>query len=259
MMGSLSGGAVVLVAVVVLGAGCASNAVNPSAGSSATSTSTSTSTGAAPPASRPPAPSARPDPAAAAIDGFVTLVTKKGFSYQATFSGQDRHSTTIVPLKQGLLQVAGDDVLVRVTFAPPGQAIVVEHRSVGGKAWVKYDGAAWHRVALPPADTMAAFAAVRTAADVTSLGPVKADGKTYYQVSFRSAIMHPMLIPAGNLTETALTTPKLTLLLDPTGRPVKGTAEIDGKGRVSGQLQEIVIELSVTFTKVGQPVTIKAP
>jgi len=78
---------------------------------------------------------------------------------------------------------------------------------------------------VPPqalADTMAAFAAVRTAADVTGLGPVKADGKTYYQVSFRSAIMHPLLIPAGNLTETALTTPKLTLLLDPTGRPVRG-------------------------------------
>jgi len=255
MTGFVSAGAVVLVAVVVLGAGCANNAVNPSAGTS----STSTSSGAAPLATRAPSPSARPNPAAAAIDGFVTLVTKKGFSYQATFSGQDRHSTTIVPLKQGLLQVAGDDVLVRVTFAPPGQAIVVEHRAVGGKAWVKYDGAAWHRVTLPPDDTMAAFAAVRTAADVTSLGPVKADGKTYYQVSFRSAIMHPMLIPAGNLTETALTTPKLTLLLDPTGRPVKGTAEIDGKGRVSGQLQEIVIELSVTFTKVGQPVTIKAP
>jgi hypothetical protein len=254
MTGSVSG-ALVLVAVVVLGVGCANNAVNPSV----VTTSTSTSTGAAPTASRAPTPSARPDPAAAAIDGFVALVTKKGFSYQATFSGQDRHSTTIVPLKQGLLQVSGDNVLVRVTFAPPGQAIVVEHRFVGGKAWVKSDGAAWHRVTLAPADTMAAFAAVRTAADVTGLGPVKADGKTYYQVSFRSAIMHPLLIPAGNLTETALTTPKLTLLLDPTGRPVRGTAEIDGKGRVSGQLQEIVIELTVAFTKVGAAVTIRAP
>ena len=62
-----------------------------------------------------------------------------------------------------------------------------------------------------------------------------------------------------NLTEAVVTSPKLTLLIDAAGRPVKGTAEIDGRGRVSGQLQEIVIDLTVTFVKLGQPVTIKAP
>ena len=71
--------------------------------------------------------------------------------------------------------------------------------------------------------------------------------------------MNPLMIPAGNLTDTALTTPKLTLLIDAAGRPVRGTAEIDGKGRISGQLQEIVLDLTVTFTKVGQAVSIKAP
>src|SRR3954470_19330782 len=43
-----------------------------------------------------PTPSPSPDPAAKAIDAFVALVTNKGFSYQATFTGQDRHSTTIL-------------------------------------------------------------------------------------------------------------------------------------------------------------------
>ena len=38
---------------------------------------------------------------------------------------------------------------------------------------------------------MAAFASINTRADVTYLGTVKSDGKTYYQVSFRSAIVHP--------------------------------------------------------------------
>ena len=88
---------------------------------------------------------------------------------------------------------------------------------------------------------------------------MKSGSKTYYQVSFRSAIVNPVMIPAVNLTDTDLTTPKLTLLIDSDGPPVKGTAEIEGKGRVSGQLQEIVIDLTVTFTKVGQAVTIKAP
>ena len=71
--------------------------------------------------------------------------------------------------------------------------------------------------------------------------------------------MNPVLIPAGNLSDTVLTTPTLTLLIDAAGQPIKGTAQIDGRGRVSGQLQEIVIDLTVAFTKVGQAVSIKAP
>jgi hypothetical protein len=223
------------------------------------------SSGANPTPSAPPPATARPtptpDPAAIAIAAFVDLVSAKDFSYQATFSGKDRHSTDILPVTKGLLQVSGANVLVRATFAfPSGGAYVVEHRVVGGKAWIKYDKTEpWERTPFKAADTPAAYAAVRTTADVTYLGPVKSGGKTYYQVSFRSAIVNPVMIPAVNLTETALTTPKLTLLIDAAGRPIKGSAEIDGKGRVSGQLQEIVIEVDATFTKVGQPVTIKAP
>jgi len=68
-----------------------------------------------------------------------------------------------------------------------------------------------------------------------------------------------VMIPASNLTEVEVTSPKLVVLVDTRGRPVRGTAEITGRGRVSGQLQEIVIDLEVTFTKVGQPVSIAAP
>jgi hypothetical protein len=216
-----------------------------------------------PPASHSPAApsaSAKADPATGAVTGFVALVTKKGFSYQATFTGQSRHSTDIFPISKGLLQVSGDDVLVRATWAFPGHKYAVEHRYVDGKGWVRYDVRdTWHRLTFHPADSMAAFASIRTKADVTYLGTVKVAGKTYYQVSFRSAIVNPVMIPAGNLSDTALTSPKLTLLIDETGQPYKGTAEIDGRGRVSGQLQEIVIDLTVAFTKVGQAVSIKAP
>ncbi len=216
------------------------------------------------PASHSAAPSvsasAKADPATGAVTGFVALVTKKGFSYQATFTGHSRHSTDIFPISKGLLQVSGDDVLVRATWAFPGRKYAVEHRYVDGKAWVRYDVTdSWHRLTFHPADSMAAFAAIRTKADVTYLGTVKAAGRTYYQVSFRSTIVNPVMIPARNLTDTALTSPKLTLLIDETGQPYKGTAEIDGRGRVSGQLQEIVIDLTLAFTKVGQAVSIKAP
>lgn len=194
------------------------------------------------------------------MTAFVALVTKDGFSYQGTFSGDDRHTTDIFPIRNGLLQVSGDDVLVRATFTLQAHSDVVEHRYVGGKAWIRYGTTdTWHRLTFIPADSMGAFAAVRTTSDVTYLGPVAAGGSTLFKVAFRSAIVNPVMIPASNLTETVLTSPKLTLLIDAAGRPVKGTAEIDGHGRVSGQLQEIVIDLAVTFTKLGQAVTITAP
>jgi len=236
-------------------AACDQSSVSPSAPSGATAHPS-----AAPAGSSRPSASAAADAGTAAITAFVVLVTKDGFSYQATFTGQDRHSTDIFPIRSGLLQVSGDDVLVRATFTLQGHRYAVEHRYVGGKAWIKYDATdTWHRLTFHPADSMAAFAAIRTRADVTYLGPVKSGGKTYYKVSFRSAIVNPVMIPARNLTETVLTSPKLTLLIDADGHPIKGTAEIDGRGRVSRQLQEIVIDLTVTFTKLGGAVSIKAP
>jgi hypothetical protein len=215
-----------------------------------------------PPASHSAAPSAsaKPDPATDAVNAFVALVTKDGFSYQATFSGQDRHSTDIFPVSKGLLQVSGTDVRVQATFNIRGHRYAVEHRWVGGKAWIKYfTSDTWHHMTYSAADTMAAFASIHGKSDVTYVGPVKSGGKTYYQVSFRSAIINPAILPFSNISDTALKSPKLTLLIDAAGRPVKGTAEIDGRGRISGQLQEIVIDLKVAFSKIGEAVSIKAP
>ena len=258
---ALSGGprsalAVVVLLAATLIAGCGSGVVDPGGSAKATPASSHTTV-----ASRAPTASPSTVPATAAVKAFVALVTQKDFSYQAIFSGRDRHSTDILPISKGVLQVSGANVLVRATFAfPGGTKYPVEARIVAGKTWLKYDTTEpWKRVTLKAADTMAAFAAVRTIADVTYLKSVQSDGKTFYQVSIRSAIVNPLMIPAGNLSDTSLTTPKLTLLIDTAGRPVKGTAEIDGKGRVSGQLQEIVIDLAVAFSKVGEPVTIKAP
>ncbi len=245
----------VSLAAVVIAAACNQSSVIPVISSS-------------PPAQPSPIPSGPPRPSAsatvdaraAAIAAFVALVTRDGFSYQASFSGDDRHSTDILPIRSGVLEVSGADVLVRAAITLQGRRYVVEHRYVGGKAWLRYDTTdPWQRLVFPAADSMAAFAAIRTRADVTDLGPVKSGAATFYKVSFRSTILNPVMIPASNLTATVVTSPKLTLLIDANGRPVNGTAEIDGNGRVSGQLQEIVIDLTVTFTKLGQAVTINAP
>jgi hypothetical protein len=259
---ALSGGPrlslAVLVAIVVgVAAGC---------GSAAPSGPAVPFVASFPPASQSATPSgsasasAKAESATGAVDAFVALVTKDGFSYQATFSGQDRHTTDIFPLSRGLLQVSGSDVRLQATLTFHGKRYAFEHRWVKGKAWIKYDtDDKWRHLTWSAADTMAAFASIHGKTDVSYNGPVKSGGKTYYQVTFRSAIVNPAILPFSNISDTALKSPTLTLLIDAAGRPVKGTAEIDGPGRISGQLQEIVIDLTVTFTKVGQAVAIKAP
>jgi hypothetical protein len=193
---------------------------------------------------------------------FFELATGKAFAYQATFTGASHHTTDILPISKGLLQVSGANVRVRATFTLKriGEVTTVEHRAVGGRAWIKYGSQAWLRwPGYTAADSMAAFAAVHAPPDVTYLGPKKTGGKTAYQVSIASAIVNPIMIPAGNLTERSITDSKLVLLIDAEGRPLSGTATITGRGRVSGQLQEILIDLNLTFLKVGQKVTISAP
>ena len=254
--GRRSHGAILLaLAVVFLITGCGNTAITPSAAATPTATPTVLASASVGPKATPKA-----DPGATAVSAFVALVTKGGFSYQATFTGQSRHSVDILPIRNGLLQVSGDDVLVRATWTLQGKRSAVEHRYVGGKAWIRFDPTdAWHRLTFRPSDSMGAFAAIRTKADVSYLGPVVSGGKTSYKVSFRSTMVNPVMIPAGNLTETVITSPKMTLLIDASGRPLSATAVIVGHGRVSGQLQEIVIELTVTFVKVGQAISIKAP
>jgi hypothetical protein len=206
-------------------------------------------------------PSASPDAGRVAMAKFVTLATSDGFAYQATFTGESRHTVDLLPISKGLLQVNGDNVRVQATFRfRTGTRVAVEHRSVGGKGWLRYGSEPWRRMAeFGPANSMAAFAAVHGAQDVTYVGPVKTSGKTLFEVSIPSAIVNPIMIPAGNLSEVAVTDSKLALRIDGEGRPVSGTGRITGRGRVSGQLQEIVIDLKLTFLKVGQKMTITAP
>jgi hypothetical protein len=254
-----------LIAVAVLAAAFASIAMacNP------TSTGPTASLPAGPSASTAtsPRPSPKPtvapsaDPGQAAVRGFIALASDRNLSYQATFTGHQRASVTIVKITKGVTQAGNGDVLVRATFTfPSGGTYTVEHRLVEGKAWLRTAPAAWARLTdFKPADTMAAFAAVHGNADVTYLGPRKVAGKTLYQVRIASAIVNPIMVPAINLSERSVTSSRFDVLIDGAGRPVSGEAEITGRGRVSGQLQEIAIDLAVTFSKVGGPVSIAAP
>jgi hypothetical protein len=213
-----------------------------------------------PPTSAPTRPPASPDPGTVAVTRLFSLVTADGFAYQARFSGESRHTANRVPISRGLLQVNGSSVRVRATFNLDGKKVVVEHRFVDGRAWIRYGADRWARlVPFTAANSMSPFAAVHAPADLVDLGPTTIGGTTRYGVSLASAIVNPVMIPASNLTEVVITSSKLDLLVDAAGTPVSGTDTITGRGRVSGQLQEIVIDLTLTFVNVGQKVSIASP
>jgi hypothetical protein len=213
------------------------------------------------PSPRPPSAAPSADPGSAVVRSFVAYATSPGATYQATFTGESRQSVTVIKITKGTLQGHGGDVLVRAVFTfPDKNGYVVEHRDVNGVAWFRVDTRPWQKVpAFTAANSMAAFASVHGPADVTYLGPKTVGGTRLYELSIPSAIVNPIMLPESNLSEAAVTSSKLTLLIDAKGRPVSGTGEVGGRGRVSGQLQEIAIDFSVAFTKVGGAVSIKAP
>ena len=243
----------VLMAALVIGCG----ATQPSESSVAASSSpASTST---PPASHGPATSPTPAPQKAAIAAFVKLVTKSNFAYQATFKGLSRHTTARIPVT-GAFAVSGRDYRLTAAFKFNDGTSTVEHRYVDGKAWYRFNGGSWGRFTnFTVAFSMSPFAHVRVVGDVRFVGTEKAGGKTVHRIQIESVPFHPSLIPATNLSQETVTSGTLELLIDDAGRPISGSASVNGTGRVSGQLQEIVIELNLTFTKLGQKVTVSAP
>ncbi len=243
-------------AVLAIVVGCGGSNAPPVETPSPTASPTATATAALRPSA-----SLAPDPATAALQAFVAFATDPKTTYQGTFTGHQRATVTIVDITKGVLAVSGPDVLVRATFTfPQGDAYVVEHRYVGRSAWLRVATKAWER--LTPFDatqSMGAFAGVHSAADVTPLGPVTIKGKTDYKLRIPSAIVNPVMVPATNLTDRTVTESRMDLIVDAAGHPISGESDITGRGRVSGQLQEIAIDLTVTFTKVGTPVSIAAP
>jgi hypothetical protein len=247
--------AALLVAALIV-VGCGATQQSPS---SAAVTSSQAPTSLTPAVSHAPQVSPSSAPQKAAIAAFVKLVTKSDFAYQATFKGLSRHTTARIPV-EGSFAASGRDYRLTAAFSFSNGTATVEHRYVGGKAWARFDGQRWESLTnFTPAFSMSPFAFVTGVGDVRYVGTEKAGGKTVHRIQVNSDPFHPILIPATNLTEETVTSGILELLIDDAGRPVSGSASINGTGRVSGQLQEIVIELNLTFTKLGQKVMVSAP
>jgi hypothetical protein len=208
---------------------------------------------------RPPTPKPTKSPADKAIEAFVAKVTRNELSYEATFTGRSRHAADILPAR-GSIEVSGRAYRLSVSFMFPdtGNSYRVEHRFVGGDAWILDPGSRWRRLKGFLSDhSMSPFSAILDETDVKFIGAVKGGGR--YRIEVPTTFFHPALIPAINLSASQMDDGTIVLLIDENGRPLSGESELKGSNRVSGQLQEVIIETTLTFTRVGDDIRISAP
>jgi hypothetical protein len=203
------------------------------------------------------APAARA--AVAVLDGLAAFAADPDRTYRASFTGESRHTTDILRVK-GTLDVSGDDAAIGASFRFPREGSGrTDYRLVAGDDWLRTDDGAWRRLKAPaPEVVFDPFAGTHDGSRMQYMGPVEGEDGLH-RVELTATYLHPVLIPAGNLTAERISSTKLRLVTDEAGIPVRGTWTMRGKGRVSGQLQAIAIELDLTFSKVGEPLTIKEP
>lgn len=214
---------------------------------------------AAPAASPSASPAAGAAAGLAVLDGLETFAEDPDRTYRVSFSGDSRHTTDILRVK-GTLDVSGDDAAIGTVFRFPGQGTGrSDYRLVDGTDWVRFDKGSWRGLKSPePAVVLDPFAGLHDGSRVQYLGPVKGKDDEF-QVELNATYLHPVLIPAVNLTAEKVTRAKVLLVTDAKGIPIRGTWEMRGQGRVSGQLQAIAIDLDLDFSKIGEPLTIRKP
>lgn len=216
------------------------------------------------------APTPRPSPTArpgqAAIAAFVARVTAGDFSYRMSLKGSVAASVDRGDVS-GRLDTNGRDYALSLTYDfteeyPGSPTLKVLVREVDGTGYLKEDTAKWKKIRdYVPADSAIPFATVTTVDDLIYRETAEVGGKVRYRVEIANAmVIHPRAIP-GLVTDERIRRTTMELWLDDEGRPVSGTWILDATGRVgdSGQLQHIVAELTLTFTKIGDTFTIERP
>jgi hypothetical protein len=213
-----------------------------------------------------PTPTARPTPAPtagpadAAVAGLIALARNEATTYRVALTGRSRHSADTLPVT-GSLEVAGAEyrLVADFTFPEAGGKASVEVRVVDDEGWLSIDGDGFSSIGEPSVDDAAwLFGQLEETDDVTLLGS-EPDAEGRFEVEFPGMLLHPAFIPAVNLSQQRVERTKVTLLIDARGRPVSGTWELTGTGRVSGQLQQIVMELDLVFSALGSDIVIRRP
>lgn len=202
-----------------------------------------------------------------AIGAFVERATSGKLTYRLSFKGTTRASADFLPIA-GSMDVAGADFATSFTYdfsieyADLGKERV-QVRAVKGKGYIKRGAKAWQPIkGYSVANSYVPFKTVATADDVRYLGEVKAGDAILHKIGIEGALLvHPNTIPYAVQKEKVDDT-ELTVVIDDAGRPRSGTWKLWGQARVGadeGQLQRVVYELDLTFSKVGAKISIARP
>jgi hypothetical protein len=139
----------------------------------------------------------------------------------------------------------------------------VQVRGVKGKGYIKRGSKAWQPIkGFAVAQSYVPFKTVAVAEDVRYLGQVKVGSSTFHRIGITGALLlHPNTIPY-QIQKEKIDDTELVVVIDDTGRPRSATWKLWGQARIGpsgGQLQRVVYELDLTFSKVGAKITIKRP
>jgi hypothetical protein len=230
-----------------------------------TSDQTTASSSPAGQASAKPSPTERPF--VKAIEAFAERASSGKLTYHVAFKGNVRASVNLLPIV-GAMDVAGRDFASSFTY-DLGHDYVgvgkvrVQVRAVKGRGYVKSGAAAWRPIKnYTDGQSYVLFKSVKTADDVQYLGAVRVSGKTYHKVGVSGALLiHPNTLPGMSQKEEVDDT-ELDLVIDDAGRPRSGSWKLWGKSRVgenTGQLQRVVYEVDLTFSKVDSKISISRP
>lgn len=199
----------------------------------------------------------------AARMAFFAKVKAGDLTYHAVLNGRVYGAGNDIPLV-GSLDVAGADYQYAATYThtvPKETKLAFAIRYIDGTAWERIDKGKWQEnIAFKPADTNSPFAFITRATDVRYSKTETVDGRPLHHVTFiGSKLIGLDQIQAANLTNEDPKRSTFDLMLDDDGNPVSGSIRIEGVGRVSQQLQEIVVDVDLIFSKIGADIVIKAP
>jgi hypothetical protein len=139
----------------------------------------------------------------------------------------------------------------------------VQVRGVKGKGFIKRGSKAWQAIkGFGAAHSYVPFKTVDAVDDVRYLGAVKVGSTTFHKIGITGAVLlHPNTIPY-RIQKEKIDDTELVVVIDDAGRPLSGTWRLWGKARIgpgNGQLQRVVYEVELTFSKVGAKIIVKRP
>jgi hypothetical protein len=199
----------------------------------------------------------------AARVAFVETLVAGELSYHATIRGSLHGAGNIVEL-EGTMDAAGQDYQIAVAYDFPDDGegrTGYANRLVDGVAYVRPKDGEWTEDDAFTADeTNNPFAFIDNERELKLLKTDVIGGETFHRLRFeRSLLITPRQVPSDNLTQERIVRSWFELTVDDDGAPVDGHWRLEGRGRVSGQLQQVIIQADLEFSKVGEAITISAP